>query len=70
MFYAGYNFISTDIAVFETKKSRDKWVQDVTFLERIPFSYRDVIALVGMKAERQKDIIDDNLIWLINKLNK
>ena len=70
MYYAGYNFISTDIAMFENKKDRDKWVEDVSFLERIPFSYRDVIALVGMKAERQKDIIDDNLIWLINKLNK
>lgn len=70
MYYAGYNFISTDIAVFATKKDRDKWVEDVSFLERIPFSSRDVIALVGRKAKRQRDIIDDNLIWLINKLNR
>ena len=70
MFYAGYNYINTDIAVFETKKSRDKWVQDVTFLERIPFSSRDVYALVGRKAKRQRDIIDNDLVWLINKLNK
>ena len=70
MYYAGYNYINTDIAVFATKKDRDKWVEDVSFLERIPFSYRDVIAFVGMKAERQKDIFDDNLIWLVNKLNK
>lgn len=70
MYYAGYNFISTDIAMFKTKKDRDKWVEDVSFLERIPFSSRDVIALVGRKPKRQRDIIDDNLIWLINKLNK
>lgn len=70
MFYAGYNYINTDIAVFKTKKDRDKWVNDESFLERIPLLARDVIALVGSKAERQRDIIDDNLIWLINKLNK
>ena len=70
MYYAGYNYINTDIAIFTTKKDRDKWVKDESFLERIPFSSRDVIALVGRKAERQSDIIDENLIWLINKLNK
>ena len=70
MYYAGYNYINTDVAVFKTKKDRDTWVHEESFFERIPLLARDVIALVGMKAERQKDIIDDNLIWLINKLNR
>lgn len=38
MFYAGYESIDTDVAVFETKQQRDNWLSEWSVFK--PFLYR------------------------------
>ena len=72
MYYAGYGFLNTDVAVFETAWQRDNWVNQWSVFERIPLSAEEVwLILDGMPdyVRRETDIFDDTITWLINPYN-
>ena len=72
MYYAGYGFLNTDVAVFETAWQRDNWVNQWSVFERIPLSAEEVwLILDGMPdhVKRETDILDDSIVWLINLYN-
>ena len=72
MFYAGYESIDTDVAVFETEQQRDNWLNEWSVFDRIPLSEEEVwFILDGMPdhVERETDIFDDTITWLINPYN-
>ena len=51
MFYAGYLYADTEVAVFKTKKERDEWVNDpFRGLVRVPLTRMEAIAIIGKKA--------------------
>lgn len=69
MYYAGYGFLNTDVAVFETAWQRDNWVNQWSVFERIPLSAEEVwLILDGMPdyVKRETDILDESIVWLIN----
>lgn len=69
-YYAGYNSMKTDVAMFNTKAERDEWVQDEnSAFERIQLTRREAISIVGTKAELHKDELNDHIMWMINPLN-
>ena len=72
MFYAGYESIDTDVAVFKTENQRDKWLKEWSVLDRVPLSADEVwLILDGMPdhVQRETDIFDDTITWLINPYN-
>ncbi len=72
MYYAGYGCLNTDIAVFETARQRDKWVHEWSVFDRIPLSEEEVwFILDGMPdhVERETDILDNSIVWLLNPFN-
>lgn len=69
-YYAGYNDMKTDVAVFQTKAERDKWVKDVnSAFERISLTRKEALSLVGAKADLHTDEINERITWMINPLN-
>ena len=72
MFYAGYESIDTDVAVFKTENQRDKWLKEWSVFDRVPLSADEVwLILDGMAdhVERETDVLDDSIIWLLNPIN-
>ena len=72
MYYAGYRDLNTDVAVFETERQRNNWINSWSAFDRIALSEGDVwFILDGMpeNAERERDILDDSIIWLLNPFN-
>ena len=72
MFYAGYESIDTDVAVFETKQQPDNWINEWSAFNRIPLSEEEMWFIMdGLPdyAEREKDVLDDSIVWLLNPLN-
>ena len=72
MYYAGYGYSNTDVAVFETEQQRDNWLNEWSVFDRIPLSEEEVwFILDGMPdhVERETDILDDTITWLINPYN-
>lgn len=72
MYYAGYGFLNTDVAVFATEQQRDNWVHEWSVFDRIPLSEEEVwFILDGMPdhVERETDVLDDSIIWLLNPFN-
>lgn len=68
-FFAGYNFILTDVAIFQTEEARDKWVKEESTFERIPLSREQAIELVGSGVylhNTEPDIFDESIKWAKN----
>ena len=66
-FYAGYDFINTDVAVFDSEEKRDVWVENESIFKRISLSEKEAYDIVG-KYELCEDEVDD-IVWMINDLN-
>lgn len=72
MYYAGYEFLNTDVAVFETEQQRDNWLNEWSVFDRVPLTADEVwLILDGMPdhVERETDVLDDSIIWLLNPFN-
>lgn len=72
MYYAGYGFLNTDVAVFKTERQRDNWVKAWSAFDRVSLSAEEVwLILDGMPdyVRRETDIFDDTITWLINPYN-
>ncbi len=73
MFFAGYANANTDVAVFQSARQRDNWVNNPSLFDRIPLSDGDVYFLTDglpFDALRQEaDDLDDSIVWLINPVN-
>ena len=72
MYYAGYGYSNTDVAVFKTENQRDKWLKEWSVFDRVPLSADEVwLILDGMPdhVQRVTDILDDTITWLINPYN-
>ena len=72
MFFAGYGYLNTDVAVFKTENQRDKWLKEWSVFDRVPLSADEVwLILDGMPGHvrRETDIFDDTITWLINPYN-
>lgn len=68
MYYAAYNSVNTDVAMFESKKERDEWVAyPYSAFERIAISAKDVFDIVGKRFETMVDVFGTK--WLINETN-
>ena len=73
MFYAGYGYLNTDVAVFKTEHQRDAWINEWSVFDRMALSEGDVwFILDGSpdRAIRQRDDYNDSIVWLINPLNR
>lgn len=72
-YYAGYATISTDVAVFQTERQRDKWVNDFSVFDRIPLSKDDARFILDDFPfdflRQEADYLDDSIVWLINPVN-
>ena len=72
MFFAGYGYLNTDVAVFKTENQRDKWLKEWSVFDRVPLSADEVwLIFDGMPdhVERETDVLDDSIIWLLNPIN-
>jgi len=76
MFYAGYDEISPDIAVFETEEERDAWVNDeYAIFPRIAFDDGDIgffedEANSTIDTWEEDDIDSFGVRWKINPVNR
>ena len=76
MFYAGYDEISPDIAVFETEEERDAWVNDkYAVFPRVVFDNGDIgffedEANSTIDAWEEDDIDSFGVRWKINPANR
>ena len=73
MFYAGYESIDTDVAVFKTERQRDDWIKEWSVFDRMALSEGDVLFILDGspdKAIRQRDDFNDSITWLINPVNR
>lgn len=72
-FYAGYNDMSTDIAVFNSAQERDNWINEKdTSFERIPLTRKEAIDIVGRKffcLYTYQDELDEHIVWIVNPVN-
>lgn len=69
-FYAGYNSIITDVAIFDDENKRDAWVNDDnTFFERIQLTEEEALEIIGNTYEIIEDIIDPEILWMLNPYN-
>lgn len=72
-YYAGYATLDTDVAVFQSERQRDEWVNDFSIFDRIPLSEGDVwFILDGYPLEslrQETDDLDDSIVWIINPQN-
>lgn len=75
-FYAGYTFVQSEVAVFDTEEERDQWVKhmDVFSLamnnrrrDRKPLTRSQAYSRVGKALDEKpiKDAILDNVYWAI-----
>ena len=72
MYYAGYRYLDTDVAVFKTERQRDAWINEWSAFTRVSLSAEEVwLILDGMPdhVKRETDILDDSIMWLINPCN-
>lgn len=69
-FYAFYpNNPVCEVAMFETKEKRDKWINDEDTFCRVPLTYNEVVDVLALDPEdavRECDLLDDSIVWLIN----
>ena len=74
-FYAGYNSIFTDVAVFESATKRDEWVSGKSFFERVPLTNEQANEILGSCANTYNEVQygddanKDIIKWLINPIN-
>lgn len=67
-YYAGYDFVDTDIAVFDTEEERDDWINfEFSAFKRVPFTEKEAFDIVGKKHAEYVDEL--GIRWLINSLN-
>ena len=70
MYYAGYDSIKTDVAVFKTREERDQWVNsEDAAVERISLTYEEAIDIIGNEFDTVLDEIDERITWMLNPLN-
>lgn len=73
MFFAGYAIPDTDVAIFQSERQRDEWVNDFSIFDRIPLSEGDVwFILDGYpfdSLQQEADDLDESIVWLINPQN-
>ena len=67
LFYAGYKHYTTDVAVFDTEESREKWINDEEFVARCKLSVENVKDIIG--DSRVTEIDADGILWLLNPIN-
>ena len=68
-YYAGYDSMTTDVAVFNTKEERDEWVEDESAFDRIRLKRKEALMLVGKNAKLHTDEFNEHIIWMINPFN-
>ena len=69
-YYAGYDSILTDVAMFDSEKERDEWVDDeYSAFTRIALSKDEAFEIVGSGYELHTDELDDRIKWMINTYN-
>lgn len=72
-YYAGYATLDTDVAVFQTERQRDDWVNDFSILDRIPLTEDELFLILDgfpLDSLRQEvDDLDDSIMWLMNPVN-
>lgn len=70
MFYAGYDDVDTDIAVFETEEERDAWVNDENaFFPRVTYTDDEIFLMdIDTWDEDEADIW--GVRWKINPINE
>ncbi len=68
MFYAGYNDRESGVAYFDTKEERDRWLANEDVIPRFPYTYDEVIDLLGIApehAEVEPDYLNPDLMWCL-----
>ena len=73
MFFAGYATTDTDVAVFQSERQRDEWVNDFSVFDRIPLTESELFFILDgfpIDSLRQEaDDLDDSIVWIINPVN-
>lgn len=75
-YYAGYTFVKSEVAVFNSEEERDQWVKhnDAFSLamnnrrkDRKPLTRAQALSRVGKALDEKpiKDVILDNVFWAI-----
>ena len=73
MFYAGYGYLNTDVAVFKTERQRDAWINEWSVFDRMALSDGDVWFILDGSPDnaiKQRDDFNDSIMWLINPVNR
>lgn len=72
-YYAGYATLDTDVAVFQSERQRDEWINDFSVFDRIPLTEDELFLILDgfpIDSLRQEaDDLDDSIVWLINPSN-
>ena len=61
LYYAGYDHIDTEIAVFNTEEEADDWVENAVDFDRRRYTKEDVEILVGKKPKEEIDCF--GVLW-------
>lgn len=73
MFFAGYATTDTDVAVFQSERQRDEWVNDFSVFDRIPLTESELFFILdGLPIDslrQEADDLDDSIVWIINPVN-
>lgn len=73
-YYAMYDLICSDVAVFKTKAARDDWVENgEPFFERVAISSKEMRRIVGYSKEAKRlfsDPVDDHIKWLTSRITR
>ena len=56
MFFAGYGYLNTDVAVFKTENQRDKWLKEWSVFDRVPLSADEVWLILDGMPDRVPEI--------------
>ena len=68
-FYAGYDVLNTDIAVFQTEEARDIWLKNESIIHRVAFSKDEAMQIAEDTLTLHKDEYDDEIMWIYNRIN-
>ncbi len=68
-FYAGYDVLNTDVAVFETEKARNDWVSDEGLIHRVALTENEAMQIAEDSHELHKDEFEEGIMWIYNRIN-
>ena len=72
-YYAGYATLDTDVAVFQSERQRDEWINDFSVFDRIPLTEDELFLILDGfpidSLQQEADDFDDSIVWLINPAN-